>query len=178
MDTADPADPADTVAEPARRLDRLFRLALVLKGLDGAAELVVALVLAAVPEATVHRVVADVLARDLLGSAHGALARHVATVTDAFATGDRTFAVVYLGLHGVVKLALVGALSARWLPAYPVAAAVLTAFVVYELWRAVITGSLLLPGLAALDVAIVVVVVREYRRLRCEHDHVDDHPRG
>ena len=74
-----------------------------------------------------------------------------------------------------MKLALVGALSARWLPAYPVAAAVLTAFVVYELWRAVITGSLLLPVLAALDVAIIVVVAREYRRLRCEHDHVDDH---
>jgi uncharacterized membrane protein len=177
MDPKDPVDPVDAVADPAR-LDRLFRLALLLKGLDGAAELVAALVLVAVPGATIHRLVADVLARDLLGSAHGALAQHVATVTDAFATGDRTFAVVYLALHGVVKLALVGALTARWLPAYPVAAAVLTAFVAYEVWRAVITGSLVLPVLAVLDVAIVVVVVREYRRLRCEHDHVDDQPCG
>ena len=168
-------------------VERLFRAALLVKGLDGAAELVAAVVLALVPAATIHRLVADVLVRDLPGSAHGALARHVETVTDAFATGDRTFAVAYLGLHGLVKLGLVVALARRVLPAYPVAAVVLTGFVGYELWRAALTGSLLLPVLAVLDAAIVVAVVREYRLLRRERsatpavredDHDGDHPRG
>jgi uncharacterized membrane protein len=149
-----------------RRTARLFMAAMLVKGIDGAAELIVATALLLVSAATVHRLVADVLARDLLGSADGPLARHVATVTDAFATGNRTFAVVYLGLHGVVKLALVVALLRKWIPAYPVAIAVLSAFVVYEVYRATQTGSLLLPVLAALDVAIIVVIVREYRILR------------
>ena len=95
------------------------------------------------------QLVTDVLARDLLGSADGRLARHVVTITDGFATGNRTFAVVYLGLHGVVKLALVLALLRKWVPAYPVAIAVLGAFVVYEVYRATRTGSILLPVLAA-----------------------------
>lgn len=154
------------------RTEHLFKVAMLVKGIDGAAELVVATVLLLVSTATVHQLVADVLARDLLGSAGGLLARHVVTITDGFATGNRTFAVVYLALHGVVKLALVVALLRRWLPAYPVAIVVLGAFVVFELFRAARTGSILLPVLAALDIAIIVVIVREYRLLRMDRPEV------
>ena len=152
----------------------MFRLALLVKGIDGAAEVLGAVVLALVPGATLHRLVAEVLVRDLIGSAHGWLAQHVVTVVDRFADGNRTFVVVYLGLHGVLKLALVVALLRKWLPAYPVAIAVLVAFVGYELYRAVRTGSLVLPVLAALDIAIIVIVLREYRLLRQgSAEHVD-----
>ena len=149
-----------------RRTARLFRIAMLVKGIDGAAELIAATVLLLVSTATVHRLVADVLARDPLGSADGPLARHVVTITDGFAAGNRTFAVVYLGLHGVLKLGLVLALLRKWVPAYPVAIAVLGGFVVYEVYRAIRTGSILLPVFAALDIAIIVVIAREYRLLR------------
>jgi uncharacterized membrane protein len=146
--------------------ERLFRFALLLKGLDGAAELLGALVLLVVPAAAVHQLVADVLARDLLGPPDGFLARHLVAGTAEFASGNRTFVVLYLGLHGVVKIALVVALLRHWLPAYPVAVAVLGAFVAYEIYRAVRTGSVLLPFLAALDVVVIVLTIREYRLLR------------
>jgi uncharacterized membrane protein len=152
----------------ARRVERLFRAALLIKGIDGAAELLAAIVLALVPGATLHHLLADVLVRDMFGSAHGPLAQHVATLVDGFTAGNRTFAVVYLGLHGVLKLALVWALLRQWLPAYPVAIAVLAVFVGYELYRAVRTGSLVLPVLAALDIAIILIVLREYWLLRRE----------
>ena len=42
---------------------------------------------------------------------------------------------------------------------------VLGLFVAYEIHRATQTGSVLLPFLAALDVAIIVLVIREYRAL-------------
>ena len=109
-----------------------------------------------------------ILSRDLLGSPDGSLARHFEAGTAEFVAGSRTFAVVYLGLHGLIKLGLVAALLLllrRWRPAYPVAAVVLGAFVVYELYRATRTGSVLLPLLAVLDVAIIVMIVREYRLL-------------
>lgn len=152
-----------------RRTERWFTAALLVKGVDGAAELVTAAVLLAVPAAAVHRLVAVVLARDLLGAPDGTLARHVVAVTDAFAAGDRRFAVVYLGMHGAVKLALVAALFRRWVPAYPVAVGVLGAFVVYELYRAARTGSIVLPVLAVVDLAIIAAIAREYRLLRREH---------
>jgi uncharacterized membrane protein len=149
----------------ARRTERLFVAALMVKAVDGAAEAIAALVLVLVPAATVHELVAAVLARDILGPPDGFLARHLVTATDQFAAGSRTFAILYLGLHGVIKLALVAALLRRWRPAYPVAVVVLGVFVGYELLRAVRTGSVLLPVLALLDIAVIVMIVREYRLL-------------
>jgi uncharacterized membrane protein len=149
----------------ADRSERWFRAALLLKGLDGAAELVAALALLLVPAATVHRLVAEVVSRDLLGPPDGFLTRHLVAGTAEFASGSRTFVLVYLGLHGVLKLALVWALLRRWRPAYPAAAVVLGVFAGYELLRAVRTGSVVLPFLAALDAVIIVLVLREYRLL-------------
>jgi uncharacterized membrane protein len=149
----------------ARRTERLFKAALLVKGLDGAAELIGAVALLLVPAAAVQRLVAEVVSRDMLGPPDGFLARHLVAGTAEFASGDRTFVLVYLGLHGIVKLALVWALLRKWRPAYPVAAAVLAVFVGYELIRAVHTGSVVLPFLAALDVVIIVLILREYRLL-------------
>jgi uncharacterized membrane protein len=60
------------------------------------------------------------------------------------------------------------ALLKKVMPMYPVAAVVLAGFVVYELWRAVHTHSIALPFFAALDIVIIVLVMREYRQLRRE----------
>jgi uncharacterized membrane protein len=43
---------------------------------------------------------------------------------------------------------------------------VLGLFVVYELYRATRTGSVLLPAFAALDLLIIALIIREYLRLR------------
>jgi uncharacterized membrane protein len=155
-----------TSSPAARRTERLFRIALLVKALDGAAELIGALVLLAVPGAALATLVNDIVARDLLGPPDGSLARHFEAGTAEFVSGSRTFAVVYLALHGAVKLALVAALLRRWRPAYPVAVLVLGVLVGYELYRATRTGSLLLPFLAALDLAIIWLIAREYRLLR------------
>ena len=61
----------------------------------------------------------------------------------------------------------------KWLPAYPVAIAVLGVFVVYELYRATRTGSILLPVLAVVDIVIIVAIVREYRLLRRQRSGVN-----
>jgi uncharacterized membrane protein len=152
----------------ASRTERFFKIALLLKGLDGAAELVGAVALLLVPASTVQMVIAEIVSRDLLGPPNGFLTRHLVSGTAEFAGGDRTFVLLYLGLHGVVKLALVWALLRKWRPAYPVAAAVLAVFVGYELIRAVNTRSVVLPFLAALDIVIIVLILREYRLLNSE----------
>ena len=158
----------------ARWTERLFRLALLVKGADGALELIGAAVLLLLPGVKLQRLVGEIVAHDLLGPPDGSLARHFVHGTAGLTSGSRTFAVLYLGLHGMVKLALVIALLRRWLPAYPGSAVVLGVFVVYELYRAVRTGSAVLPFLAALDVAVIVLVLREYRLLRSKHRNVKD----
>jgi uncharacterized membrane protein len=150
------------------RTELLFRIAMVVKGIDGLIELIGGITLLLVSQAEVQKVIAAVVTRDLLGPPNGSLARHFVAGTAEFASGDRTFAVLYLLLHGVLKVALVIALLRHWLPAYPVAIVVLGLFVVYELYRATQTGSVLLPVLAVVDIAVIVLVVREYRALHRE----------
>src|SRR4029077_10995410 len=100
---------------------------------------------------------------DLLGPPDGSLTRHFVAGTAEFASGDPTFAVLYLLLHGAIKVALVVALVRQWLPAYPVAIVVLGLFVVYEIYRATQTGSVLLPLLAVGDIGGIILVIRADR---------------
>ncbi|GAA0510854.1 DUF2127 domain-containing protein [Saccharopolyspora thermophila] len=147
--------------------DRLFRVAVWLKGLDGAVQLVGGVLLLVVAPAEVSRLAHAVVTRDLLGPPTGALAGHFEVAVRHFAEdGSRAFVITYLLLHGVIKLVLVVALLRRVRPMYPVAAAALGLFVLFEVLRAVQTRSPLLAGLALLDVVIIVLVVKEYRELR------------
>jgi uncharacterized membrane protein len=144
----------------------LFRAALLLKGLDGGVELLAAVALAVATPALLEGLVRVVLDHHLLGGPQSDLAVRFAAGEERFVGAGRTFVVVYLALHGLVKCALVIAMARRVRPAYPVAAVVLGLFVIYELYRATRTGSVLLPAFAALDVLIIVLIIREYRRMR------------
>lgn len=146
----------------------LFRIAMAVKGIDGAIELIGGVLLLLVSQTEVQKVITVVVTHDLLGPPDGSLSRHFVAGTAEFASGDRTFAVLYLLLHGAIKVALVLALLRHWLPAYPVAVVVLGAFVVYEIYRATQTGSVLLPLLAVLDILVIALVIREYLALRRE----------
>jgi uncharacterized membrane protein len=149
--------------------DRLFRIAVAIKGLDGGVQLIAAVVLFFIPPALVTQLAHAVVTRDLLGDPNGTLAAHLQEAAGHFAGGDtRSFAIFYLLLHGLIKLGLVAALLRKIMPAYPVAVLVLAAFVVYELIRAVHTHSIALPFFAALDIVIIVLVIREYLQLRRE----------
>jgi uncharacterized membrane protein len=151
---------------PDTTTDRLLRAALFLKGLDGAVELLAGLALLAVGARPLDAVTRRAVEHHLLGSPHGALAERFATGEAALSGGDRTFAIVYLTLHGLVKIGLVVALLREVLPAYPVAGGVLGVFCACEVYRAVDRGSWSMWAAAALDLALIVLLLREYRRLR------------
>jgi uncharacterized membrane protein len=153
----------------ADRTEKLFRVAIALKGIDGAVQVLGALLLVIVPSTAITGLAHAVITRDLLGDPSSVLARHLQTAAENFADGStKTFAVVYLLAHGLIKLGLVVALGRKIVRAYPVAAVVLGAFVVYEVIRAVHTHSIALPFFAALDLVIIVLVLREYRELRAQ----------
>ncbi|MER5391052.1 DUF2127 domain-containing protein [Saccharopolyspora sp. NPDC002686] len=150
--------------------DKLFLVAILIKGLDGAVQLIGGIVLIFVQPETLTRLAHAVVTRDLVGPPAGPLAGHFEEAIQHFANGNRTFVIAYLVLHGVIKLGLVIALIRKVLPMYPVAAAALGLFVLFEILRAVQTRSIVLPLLAALDVAIIVLVIKEYLELRRQRD--------
>jgi uncharacterized membrane protein len=149
------------------RTDRMFAIAVTLKGIDGGLQFLGALLLMVIPPTLITGAANLIITRDLLGDPKGTLSTHLATAADHFADGStRWFAIIYLLAHGLIKLILVWALLKHVLWMFPVSVIVLAGFVVYEVWRAVQTHSIALPIFAALDVVIITLVIREYRKLR------------
>ncbi|MGX7827117.1 DUF2127 domain-containing protein [Actinokineospora sp. 24-640] len=142
-----------------------FRLVVVLKGADGVAQVLGALLLAIVSPAVITGVANAVLTRDLIGDVDGALAHHVARAAHHFAEGGtRIFVIGYLLAHGLVKLVLAVAMLRGRAAAFPLAMVAMSAFIVFECARAVRTGSFALLVLAAFDLLVLVLVVREFAR--------------
>ncbi|MBO0839606.1 MAG: DUF2127 domain-containing protein [Sciscionella sp.] len=156
-------------AKKANTRERVFKIAVTLKGLDGASQLLVGILLMIIPVRVIGGWADAIVTRDLLGDPNGPIASHVKTAAANFANGPtHWFAIAYLLFHGVVKLALVFVLLRKILWAFPVGCAVLAAFIVYEIIHAIHTHSIALPILAAMDVIIIVLVWREFLGLRRE----------
>ena len=146
-----------------RIVDRAFFLALAIKGIDGALELIGGLLLFVVPPSAITLVFRSLTQHELSEDPHDFVAIHVRSAAEQLAgsASVRGFGVLYLIGHGVIKLVLVGALVRRIRPAYPVAIVVLGSFILYELYRFVLGHSIALPIFAALDTGIMTMVVRE-----------------
>jgi uncharacterized membrane protein len=151
-----------------RIVDRAFSLALAIKGIDGALELIGGLLLFVVPPSAITLVFRSLTQHELSEDPHDFVAIHVRTAAEQLAgsASVRGFGIFYLIGHGLTKLVLVGALVRRIRAAYPVAIVFLGSFILYEVYRFVLGHSIALLLFAALDTGITTMVVREYLELR------------
>jgi uncharacterized membrane protein len=147
-------------------LDLVFLIGVMLKGLDGLVEVLVAVPLLTVPHPgwvrLAHAFTAPGLRHDPIGPIAGIAAHEAARLTreELIAIG------VYLGVHGAVKLAIVIALLVGATRVYPWAIGALGLLTVYQVIDLAIRPSLGVAALTALDVAIIMLTWREWRRNR------------
>jgi len=141
-------------------LDETFRASLVVKGIDGALELVGGLLLLFISPATMDRLAKTLFQHELSEDPNDFFARHVLHVT-ANLQATRTFGAVYLLAHGVAKLVMVAGLwrHQRW--AYPFALVFLIAFIVDQLYRMTFAPSTGLALLTLFDLFVVWLVWRD-----------------
>ncbi len=150
-------------------LHRFFELGVIVKGIDGALEIVGAVLLFVVKPGWIRHVATALTWHELSEDPHDLIARHVLQAARRLSARGEIFASVYLLVHGVVKVALVWALLRTKLWAYPVAIAIFTAFGVYQVYRYAVAHSAAMLALTVLDVFVIGLTWMEYRRLRQEH---------
>jgi uncharacterized membrane protein len=150
----------------ARIREFLFRLSVLLKGLDAILEILGAIALWLVSPgflaAAVHLLTQDEIAEDPHDLVANAL-RHAAA---RFSLSSEHFMAVYLLAHGIIKIAMVAALLRNRLWAYPVAIFVFTGFIAYQLYRYTLTGGIGLILLSAFDIFLIALIWLEYRAQR------------
>jgi uncharacterized membrane protein len=143
-----------------------FVVGIFFKGLDGAAEIIGAVLLLVVPPGAISHAVAMVTQHELSEDPHDFIASRLLRMSERFSADAQFFAAMYLLVHGVVKVLLVWALFRKKLWAYPAAIVVFAAFGVYQMYRYFLSPSFAMIALTVLDVIVIVLTWMEYGRLK------------
>lgn len=141
-----------------------FDLALTLKAIDGILEIAGALLVLVVPPALVVKVIEFATAGELAQDPHDPIANAIRSAAQTFSVNNHLLIMVYLALHGAIKVLLVvGILTGKRI-AYPLFMITLALFGAYETYRGFVRQELLLQVLAVFDFLLLILTAYEYRR--------------
>lgn len=143
---------------------RLFAAGIVLKGLDGAAELAGGLLLLLLDPARIHHFVLRLTQPELAEDPKDFIAVHLLHAAGTLTGNAVVFAAAYLLAHGAVKVVLVVALLKNQLWAYPWMIGVLLAFIAYQLYQIAVSPTAGLVALTIFDTLVVLLTWHEYRQ--------------
>jgi len=147
----------------------LFDFALILKVVNGALEMLVALLILFVPPSFVLKLVEFATSRELAQDIDDPIATALQSSAQAFAVHSHYLLAIYLALHGGVKVLLVIGIFAKKRIAYPLFMFALVLFGSYEAYRGLVLHELLLQAVAVFDFALLGLTLYEYRRRYPRH---------
>jgi len=143
-------------------LDRVFRVSLTLKGLDGVLELMGGMLLFIVSPRQIGDLARLLTQHELIEDPGDVVANAVLHFTSDLSVSASLFGAIYLLLHGAVKVVLVWAVLRDKLWAYPWMIAFLVVFIAYQGYQILLNFSWGLLLLTAFDIFIVWLTWREY----------------
>jgi uncharacterized membrane protein len=153
-----------------RLLHQFFELGILIKGIDGGLELVGGLLLIFLSPVAINRVLSFFVQGELKEDPTDLVANLLLHTTRS-AIDVRVPASLFLIVHGIAKLALVGGLATNRLWSYPAAILVFAGFTTYQLYQLTQQYSLFLETVIVLDVIVILLVIAEYRHMRITRTH-------
>jgi uncharacterized membrane protein len=152
-------------AEKYSLVDLAYLATLIVKGFDGAVEILSGFVIFLTGPQRIYRWVVRVTAPELYDGSHTAAVHAIRRGAEHLATTGAHFVEFYLIVHGLLKLALVLVLlrgGGRWV--FPVGALILVGFIGFMSWRLHEQWSGWLLGFALFDVLTLMLVLTEWQR--------------
>ena len=156
--------PANAAIDGKGRLyHRLFVVAVVLKGLNGLAELVAGASILAIGHAGLNGIVMLLTARELSEDPTDLVANLLRRWFAQLSADAELFAAVYLLTHGVVKIVLATCLLREKSWAFPAAAAFFALFIAYMSYRLALGWSWSIAAFCLFDLVTLFLVLHEWR---------------
>lgn len=143
-----------------------FEASLLAKGILAGIETLSGLVLLIVSHGQFADLAHALTAHELSEDPHDLVAGTLMHMAQAFSVEAQKFYALYLLSHGGLKLGVVGLLARGLMWAYPAAIALMVVFIAYQLHVWVGARSVAMLALTALDVAVIALTWREWRRKR------------
>lgn len=147
-------------------LHKLFEVAILLKGTFGVIEILVGGFILLVNRAAVSDVLLYLVHGELLEDPTSLFANYIANLSQSLSASTESFIGGYFLIYGFIKIFLVIGLLRGKARSYQTAIALLSAFIVYMLYRFSYTHSLFLALLIATDIATVALIWYEYQFMR------------
>ena len=157
------------MATKAHLRDLFFRTSVILKGLDGAIEVIGALVLWVMSPGRIIHLVYLLTQQEINKDPQDLIATHLRHAAANFTFATEHFMSFYLFGHGIVKLLLVVALLKQQVWAFPTSIVIFSGFVFYQIYRFTLTHSISLIVLTVIDLVVIWFVWLEYRSMRAKH---------
>lgn len=145
---------------------RAYQVGIVLKGLDGMFEIAGGTALLLTSQPVIRHLAALLTREELAEDPRDFIATHAVHLAQNLSLGTQHFAGLYLLAHGLIKVGLVAGLLRGLHGSYPIALLFLTAFIAYQIYRLSHALSLSLGLLTVIDIAIVVLIWHEWRRVK------------
>lgn len=152
--------------KPTTALDKFYELGLLIKGFDGLVELLAGILLLTVPPHAILSLVYSLTRDELAEDPHDFFATHLMHAGVHLAQGHNTFVVVFLLIHGAVKVGLVICLLLNKLWAYPVGLIVLGLLLLYQMYQLITKPTVSMALLSVLDAVILWLIWREWGKVR------------
>ena len=145
---------------------RAFKLAVLVKMLDGAIEAILGIWLYCFGKTSLPRIVYALFQHELLEDPHDFIATHILEYVKSLSLTTLSFIAIYLTIRGVSKTGLMIALAANQHWAYPASLLILTTLVLYGLCRLVLDFSFTVGFILLIDIAVIGLIYSEYRTLK------------
>ena len=146
------------------RLDKVFEVGILLKGLDGLLEVTGGILLFFIKPEYLNRLAITLTQHELAEDPRDFLATHILHSSQNLAAGSLVFAALYLLSHGLVKIVLVWEILHNRFWAYLGLIYLTIGFMIYQIYRFTYSHSISLVLLTVFDGVIVYLTVVEYRK--------------
>lgn len=147
-------------------LHKSFEIAILLKGIDGAFEIIGGVLLIFLTPNRLNRLIALLTQHELSEDPRDVIANLTIRLGAHFSLSSQYFGVFYLVSHGLIKLILIIMLWKRKIWAYPLTVVSLLLFAVYQIYRCTISYSIALVLLTIFDIIMIVLTLIEYRNIK------------
>jgi uncharacterized membrane protein len=146
------------------RFDEVFRISIILKGLDAAAEIIGGTFLLFITPHDIQHFVHWLTAQELSTDPHDFISTLLVHSTHNLSAGSTLFATIYLLSHGVIKLFIIINVLRNKYWAYPALIIVLIGFIVYQVIQIIHSHSIGLILLTLFDVFVIIMTTLEWQK--------------
>jgi uncharacterized membrane protein len=148
------------------RFDTVFRVSIILKGIDALIEIIGGVILLFVTSKDITHFTAWLTRSTLASNPHNAVATYLNHSAGHLAADSTLIGAIYLLSHGVIKLFIIINVLRDKYWAYPVLIVVLLGFCVYQVVDIINNHSLAVTLLTVFDVFVIILTWLEWQKKR------------